>query len=293
MRICETAMSEMKGRICLITGANSGIGKETAIGLAKKGAQVVMAVRNLERGEKARTDVIEISGNKAVDLLRCDVSLMSNIRQFAKEFDAKYPKLDVLLNNAGAVFNKRSMTDEGFERTLAVDYLGPVLLTHELLPTLRKGGPSMIVNVSSGLHKNASINLSDMQSEKSYDGMKVYSKAKLMLMMFTYELARRLEATGITANAVMPGFVATNLGKNSDSLLSSIMFRMVRPMQIGAEEGAATSVYVCSSGEVKGKTGKCYEKGKEVNSSPLSYDRELQSKLWVKTNELLGTSPDW
>ena len=286
-------MSEMEGRICLITGANSGIGKETAIGLAKKGAQIVMAVRNLERGEKARTDIIEKSGKKAVDLLRCDVSLMSNIRQFAKEFDAKYPKLDVLINNAGAVFNKRSMTDEGFEKTLALDYLGPVLLTHELLPTLRKVGPSMIVNVSSGLHKNASINLSDMQSEKSYDGMKVYSKAKLMLMMFTYELARRLEATGITANAVMPGFVATNLGKNSDSLLSSIMFRMVRPMQIGAEEGAATSIYVCSSGEAKGKTGKCYEKGKEVNSSPLSYDRDLQSKLWVKTNELLGISPDW
>jgi NAD(P)-dependent dehydrogenase (short-subunit alcohol dehydrogenase family) len=293
MGTCETAMSEMEGRICLITGANSGIGKETAIGLAKKGAQIVMAVRNLERGEKARTDIIEKSGKKAVDLLRCDVSLMSNIRQFAKEFDAKYPKLDVLINNAGAVFNKRSMTDEGFERTLAVDYLGPVLLTHELLPTLRKVGPSMIVNVSSGLHKNASINLSDMQSEKSYDGMKVYSKAKLMLMMFTYELARRLEATGITVNAVMPGFVATNLGKNSDSLLSSIMFRMVRPMQISAEEGAATSIYVCSSGEAKGKTGKCYEKGKEVNSSPLSYDRDLQSKLWVKTNELLGISPDW
>lgn len=135
--------------------------------MAKRGAQVIMAVRNRERGEAARAEIIEKTGNKAVDLLLCDVSSMSNVRVFANEFGAKYPKLNVLINNAGAVFNNRTVTSEGFERTLAVDYLGPVLLTHELLPILRKGGQSRIINISSGLHRSASVNLDDLHSEKA------------------------------------------------------------------------------------------------------------------------------
>ena len=286
-------MSELTGRICLITGSNSGIGKETAIGLAKKGAQVIMAVRNRERGEAARAEIIEKTGNKTIDLLLCDVSSMSTVKVFANEFGAKYPKLDVLINNAGAVFNNRTVTSEGFERTFAVDYLGPVLLTHELLPVLRKGGQSRIINISSGLHRSASVNLDDLHSEKAYNGMKVYSNAKLMLIMFTYQLTRHLEGTGITANVALPGFVATNLGNNSESLISSIMFKMVRFMQTNAAEGAKTSIYLASSDEVKRKTGMCFEKEKEIKSSPLSYDRELQSKLWEKTNAILGLNPEW
>jgi NAD(P)-dependent dehydrogenase (short-subunit alcohol dehydrogenase family) len=286
-------MTEMQGKICLITGANSGIGKETAIGLAKMNAQVVMVVRNRERGEKARTDIIDKSGNKSVDLILCDVSSMSTIRAFAKEFSAKYSKLDVLINNAGAVFTNRSLTEEGFERTLAVDYLGPALLTHELLPKLKLGAPSRIVNLSSGLHRSAEVHLDDIQSEGKYNGMKVYSNNKLILILFTYELSRRLEGTGITANVALPGFVATNLGNNSESLASNIMFKMVRPMQSNAEKGASTSILLASSESLNGVTGKCYEKGKEAKPSPVTYDQNLQSRLWETTNKLLGTNPEW
>jgi len=282
----------MKGKVCIVTGSNSGIGKETALALAKMDAAVVMAVRNRERGEKAKIEIVSQSGNKSVDLMVCDLSLMNSIRHFAKEFQDKYDKLNVLINNAGAVFSKREVTAEGFERTLAVNYLGPFLLTHQLLALLKSSAPSRVINLSSGLHKSGKINLDDLQSEKSYGGMKVYAGAKLMVIMFTYELARRLKGSGITANVVEPGFAATNLGRNSGSLRSSIMFKMVRPMQVNARKAAETSVYLASSDEVKDVTGKCFTKMHETNSAPISYDQQLQKQLWNKTTELLGLTSD-
>ena len=293
-------MSAMKGKICIITGSNSGIGKETAIGLAKMGATIVMVVRDQERGEKARTEIVKQTGNNSVDLMICDLSSMSSIRHFAEGFKRKYDRLDVLINNAGAVFNKRELTPEGFERTLAVNYLGPFLLTHELMDLLKSSAPSRIINVSSGLAKDGKVDLDDLQSEKNYPRTKAYSRrhapvydnAKLMVMMFTYELARRLEGSGVTVNALMPGFTATNLGKSSGSLTSSIMFKMVRPMQQSAKKGAETSVYLASSDEVKDVTGKCFAKKKETKTCPASYDEELQKHLWNKTESMLGLAPD-
>jgi len=292
-------MSEMKGKICIITGSNSGIGKETAIGLAKIGATIVMVVRNQERGEKARREIIKQTGNDSVDLMICDLSSMDSIRRFAKEFKKKYNRLDVLLNNAGATFNKREVTSEGFERTLAVNYLGPFLLTHELLDLLKSSAPSRIINVSSGLAKNGKVDLDDLQSEKNYVGTKaysrirapVYSNTKLMLMLYTYELSRRLKGSGVAANVLIPGFVATSLGKNSGSLTSSIMFKMVRPMQVSAKKGAETSVYLASSDDVKDVTGKCFAKKKEVMTCSASHDEELQKRLWNKTEIMLGLAP--
>ena len=278
----------MKGKICVVTGSNSGIGRETALALANMGATVVMAVRNQERGQKARNEIVDKTGNNATDMMICDVSSKESIRNFAKTFTSKYDRLDVLINNAGAVFFKRQTTHHGFERTLAVDYLGPFLLTHELLPLLKSSAPSRIINVSSGLHKSGKVDLDDLQSEKGYGGMKVYSNAKLMLIMFTYMLARRLEGTGITVNAVLPGFVATNLGKGGGSLRQSIAFKLVRPMQISAKRGAETSVYLASSDKVKNVTGKCFAKKKETKTNLISYDQELQERLWNKTIELLG-----
>jgi retinol dehydrogenase 14 len=286
-------MDETAKKIILIIGANSGIGKQTAIGLARLNKHVVMVVRNMEREEQAKSEVVGKTGNKSIDLRYCDLSSMSMIRRFAKEFIDDYQRLDVLVNNAGAVFNKRSTTQDGYERTFAVDYLGPFLLTHELLPKLKKEASSRIINISSGLHKNATLNMEDLQSEESYKGMNAYSHSKLLLIMFTYELARRLQGSGITANVALPGFVATNLGNNSDSLLSNVMFKMVRPMQISAERGATTSIYLASSSEVDGKTGGCYERGKEGKSSPQSYNQANQSKLWEKTNNILGLNPEW
>jgi len=292
-------MSEMKGKICIVTGSNSGIGKETALSLAKMGAHVVMVVRNQERGEKARLEIVKQTGNNSIDLMICDLSSMDSIRRFAQEFKRKYDRLDVLLNNAGAMFNKREVTPEGFERTLAVNYLGPFLLTHQLLDLLKSSAPSRIINVSSGLAKNGKVDLDDLQSEKNYAGTKayarvrapVYANTKLMLMMFTYELARRLKGTGVTVNVLMPGFVATNLGKNSGSLSSSLMFKMVRPMQVSAKKGAETSVYLASSDEVKDVSGKCFAKKKEAPTCPASYDEPLQKRLWNETVVLLNLPP--
>ena len=281
-------MSEMKGRVCIVTGSNSGIGKETALALAKMSATVVMVVRNQERGEKSRAEIVRQSGCSSMDLMICDMSSMDSIRRFAETFRNRYKRLDVLINNAGAVVSKRQVTSEGFERTLAVNYLGPFLLTHELLPLLKSSAPSRIINLSSGLYKSGKIDLDDLQSEKNYKGMRVYADVKLMVLMYTYELARRLESTRVTVNAVLPGFVATNLGKNSGSQLSSLMFKLMRPFQISAKKGAETSVYLASSSEVEGVTGKCFSKGKETTTSPTSINQKMQTRLWDATTKFLG-----
>jgi NAD(P)-dependent dehydrogenase (short-subunit alcohol dehydrogenase family) len=279
---------EMANRLCVVTGSNSGIGKETALALAEMGATVVMVVRNQEKGQETLAEIVAKTGNRSVRLMICDMSSMASIRSFAAEFKKKYRFLNVLINNAGAEFAKRQVTSEGFEQTFAVDYLAPFLLTHELLDLLKAGAPSRIINVSSGLAKNGKINFDDLQNERNYKGMQAYSNAKLMFMMFTYELSRRLAGSGVTVNVLMPGFVATNLGKNSGSLRAALMFAMVRPMQISAKKGAETSVYLATSDEVKDISGKCFAKKKEVKTCPVSYDQEMQGRLWNETLRLLA-----
>ncbi|MFW9869007.1 MAG: SDR family NAD(P)-dependent oxidoreductase, partial [Candidatus Thorarchaeota archaeon] len=213
---------------------------------------------------------------------------MSTIRKFAEEFKSKYDRLDVLINNAGAVFTKRQVTNEGFERTLAVNYLAPFLLTHELLPLLKTSAPSRVINLSSGLANRAELNLEDLQSESGYKSRKVYGSAKLNVEMFTYEMARQLESTGVSVNVVRPGFVATNLGRSSGSFSSRIMFGMMKPFQLSPKEGAETSVYVASSPEIEGVTGKCFRKCEVTTTSEISYDTEKQKQLWDATVDLLG-----
>jgi NAD(P)-dependent dehydrogenase (short-subunit alcohol dehydrogenase family) len=276
----------MKDKICIVTGSNSGIGKETALALSNLGATVVMVMRNKERGEKAQKEIINTTENHNIDLMICDLSSMDSVRRFSKEFISKYDKLNVLINNAGAVFRKRQTTVDGFERTLAVNYLGHFLLTYELLPLLKSSAPSRIINLSSGLHKQGKIHFDDFQSEKNYNGMAVYSNVKLMVIMYSYELARRLEGTGVTVNVALPGFVATNLGRGS--ILYRLQYLIVRPIQISAKKGAETSVYLASSDEVEGVTGKYFTKMRETATSPASYDQQTQKQLWDKTIELLG-----
>lgn len=283
-------MSEIERKICIVTGSNSGIGKETALALARMGATVVMVVRNLERGKRAQAEIAANSGNSSTDLMICDLSSIDSIRQFADKFKVKYDRLDVLINNAGAVFSQRQTTVDGFERTLSVNYLAPFLLTQELLPLLKSSAPSRVINFSSGLHRSAKIDLKDLQSEGKYDGMRAYAAAKLMVIMFTYEQARRLEGTEITVNVVLPGFVATNLGRNTGSFRQSLMFKLVRPFQISAKKAAVTPVFLASSGEVEGVTGKCFSKMKEVRTSEASYDQQMQRTLWNTTAKLLGLS---
>lgn len=282
---------ELAGKVCVVTGSNSGIGKETALALAGMGATVVMVVRNQEKGQKALDEIVAETGNRSVSLMLCDMSSMASVRSFAAEFKKKYTSLNVLINNAGAEFVKRQVTSEGFEQTFAVDYLAPFLLTHELLDLLQASAPSRIINVSSGLAKNGKVDYDDLQNEKNYKGMKAYSNAKLMLTMFTYALSRRLAGSGVTANVLMPGFVATNLGKNSGSRSSALMFTLVRPMQISAKKGAETSVYLASSDEVTNVSGKCFSKKKEATTCTASYDVDSQERLWVETTKMLKL--DW
>lgn len=278
----------MKRRICVVTGSNSGIGKETALQLASMGATVVMVVRNRERGEAARAQIVQSTVDSSTDLIICDLSSIESIRQFTRAFRNKYDRIHVLINNAGAFVQNRRVTVDGFERTLAVNYLAPFLLTHELLRLLKADAPSRVINVASGMHSSGRVDFDDLQGEKRYSGMRAYANSKLMLLMFTYELARRLRGSGVTVNAVHPGFVATNLGSNSGSLSVALAYKLMRPFQVSAKKGAETSVYVASSTEVEGVTGKYFVKKREEPSSPMSYDEQLQRRLWDTTTRLLG-----
>ncbi|MHA2070456.1 MAG: SDR family oxidoreductase [Candidatus Thorarchaeota archaeon] len=277
----------MIGKICIVTGSNSGIGKETALALTGMGATVVMAVRDLERGETAREEIIRRTGKDAVDLMICDLSSTKSIRQFVEDFSSKYDRLDVLINNAGAACHERQITEDGFERSLAVNYLGPFLLTRELLPLLERSAPSRVINLTSGMHTRAKIDFDDIQSERKYNGMSVYGSTKLMILMYTYELARRLDGTGVTANVVHPGFAATNLGA-SMGLAYRIGLKLMRPFQINAEKGSETPVYVATSPELEGVTGRYFAKSLEKPSSEESYDESAQKRIWDVAESLLG-----
>jgi len=278
----------MEGKIVIVTGGNSGIGKATAKTLAGMGATVVLAVRSSEKGERAREEIVAETGSQSVAVMICDLTSKDSIKRFSKEFRSRHDRLDVLINNAGAVFARRRLSVDGIESSLAVNYIGPFLLTRELLPLLKASAPSRIVNVSSGLSGNAKIDFDDLQNETGYKGMQAYAGSKLMLTTYTLELARRLEGTGVTANVVEPGFVATSLGRNSGSLLNSVMFTLVRPMQITPEKAAENTVYTTTSPELEGVTGKVFEKREEKETPPITQDGEARRRLWEETLRLIG-----
>jgi NAD(P)-dependent dehydrogenase (short-subunit alcohol dehydrogenase family) len=277
----------MKEKVIIVTGANSGIGKEITRELARMGTTVVMAVRNRDKGEKALNEITNETGNQNISLMICDISLGKSIKRFANNFKDSYVKLDVLINNAGCVYSKRQTTTEGYDKSFATNYLGPFQLTRELLQLLKHSAPSRIINVSSGIHKTGTIKFDDLQRKKSYRGMLAYADSKLMLTTYTYELAKRLKNTGVTANVVEPGFVATNLGKNSGSLINTIMFTLIRPIQIPAPEGAKTPVWAATAKELERVTGKCFAKKMEITTAKISYDENIQRSLWETTEELL------
>ena len=273
----------MEGKICIITGANSGIGKATAIGLAKMNATIVMMCRSKERGEEAQKEIIELTGNKKMDLLLCDLSSQESIRKFVSEFKSKYQKLHVLINNAGVMLSKRGISVDGFEMNFAVNHLAPFLLTNLLLDALKKSAPSRIINVSSAAHRMAKIDFDDLQSEKrKYRLMKIYGASKLALMLFSYELSRKLEGTSVTVNTLHPGVVNTNLGQDQSSFskgFAKLFFK--KP-----EKGAETSIYLASSQEVEGITGKYFAKKQQKQSSEESYNEDYAKRLWELSTEM-------
>ena len=267
----------MEDKICIITGANSGIGKATALGLAKMNAVVVMLCRSKDTGEIAQKEIISESGNKKVDLLLCDLSSHEQIRKFVSEFKQKYQNLHVLINNAGVMASKRKLSVDGFEMNFAVNHLAPFLLTNLLLDVLKKSTPSRIVNVSSGGHRMAKMDFDDLQSEnKKHRLMRVYGVSKLAFMLFSYELSRILDGTGVTVNTLHPGLVNTNLGRDMSKFgrgFGKLFFK-------NPEKGAETSIYLASSPEVEGITGKYYIKKEQKESSKESYNEEYAKRLW-------------
>ena len=270
---------DISGERILITGANSGIGKATALKLAQKGAHVILVARSRSRGESALKEIIDKTGNESVEMMLADLSSQRSIRQLAEDFKSKFDRLDVLINNAGGIFGKRRLTEDGIEWTFAVNHLAYFLLTNLLLDVIKKSTTARIINVASEAHRVASLNLDDINKENGYGFFSAYGESKLANIMFTYELARRLKDSHVTVNCVHPGVVRTRFG-SSASPVFRFLTRIASVCYLSAAKGAETSVYLATSDEVEGVTGKYFIRKEPVQSSSESYNRELARKLW-------------
>lgn len=283
------ASKSMAGKICMVTGANDGIGKATALGLANLGATVVMVCRSREQGEAALAEIKQKSGSDYVSLLLADLASQDSIRDLAENFKAQHGALHVLINNAGIISRQRLVTVDGLETQFAVNHLAPFLLTNLLLDVLKSSAPARIVTVASDMHRGANIDFDDLQSERSYGPTQVYSKTKLANVLFTYELARRLQGTKVAANCLHPGMVATKLLADAIGIPRALMSR-TRLMGSSPEKGAKTSIYLATSPALEGVSGKYFIKQKAVESAKVSYDDSLASRLWKVSAELTGLS---
>lgn len=277
------------GKVCLLTGATRGIGRAAADALARTDMTLVLVGRDPVRLEETVGAVRTAAGRGQgeVDGLVADLSLASEVRRLAREFRARYSRLDVLVNNAGAIFTRREETAEGREKTLALNHLGYVLLTLELLDLLKSTAPSRVVNVASEAHRGMRLDFEDLENRKNYSGLRVYGQSKLMNILFTNELARRLTGTNVTVNALHPGVVATGFGQNTPGLFSSLV-RLAAPFMRTPEKGAETLVYLATSPEVEGVTGKYFKDAKQSQSSPAARDVEAARKLWDASERLLA-----
>lgn len=280
--------NSMQGKICMVTGANSGIGKATALGLAQMGSSVVMVCRDRAKGEAVQNEIKAKSGNNAVDLLLADLSSQQSIRQLAENFRQHYTHLHVLINNAGVFMLNRRETVDGLEMTFSVNQLAPFLLTNLLLGVLKNSAPARIVNVSSESHQSGYIKLDDLQGEKGYRPLKAYGQSKLALVMFTYELARGLQGTGVIANCLHPGFVASHIAQSGTAPVIRPLIKFIFRFGISPEEGAKTSIYLASSPDVDGVTGKYFANSIPIRSAPISYNESLQRQLWEESAKLVN-----
>ena len=279
----------MSGRVSLITGGNSGIGKATALGLAKLGSSVVIVSRDKDKGEAALIEIRGKSGNRNVDLMIADMSSQDSVRELAHDFYGRYKKLHVLINNAGVILPKRVVTVDGLEATFATNHLGHFLLTNLLLDVLKASAPSRIINITSSAHYGTEVNFDDLQGEKKYSMYAVYSQSKLANVLFTYELARRLDGTGVTVNCLHPGVVRTGFGKDQGGLLT-IGFRIMSPFMMSPDKAARAEIYLAASPELEGVTGKYFSKGRSAKSSRESYDENAAERLWNVSAELTKLS---
>lgn len=277
----------MSGKVVLITGGTDGIGRVTAEALAQAGAAVTLVARSAQKTELVAQAIREKTGNPSIETITADLSIQSEVRRAAETFRQRHHRLDVLINNAGAVFMSRQTSQDGIEMTFALNHLAYFLLTHLLLDLLKASAPARIVNVSSAAHTGTRGIADDVENPRSYSGWAAYSQSKLANVLFTYELARRLEGTGVTANVLHPGFVATNFGRSNGGIFQPI-FRLFQLGAITPEKGAETSIYLAASPEVEGVTGKYFDRCRAVQSTAVSYNTELASRLWEKSLNLTG-----
>ncbi len=277
----------MRGKVCLITGATNGIGLETARCLAEKNATVVLVGRNPEKTQRVVDELRQSTGSPNLDFLLADLSLMSEVRKLASDFQSRYDRLDVLINNAGGVFGRREVTSEGLELTFALNHLSYFLLTHLLLDTLKASAPARIVNLASEAHRNTQLDFDNLQGEKGYMGFRNYGRSKLMNIMFTIALARRVNCAEVTVNAVHPGFINSGFAKNNNILWKTMMF-LARPLTKSVETGALTPTYLAASSEVSHITGKYFSDSRPIKPSDAALDIEAQEKLWDISVELTG-----
>jgi retinol dehydrogenase 12 len=281
--------NSMENKVVLVTGVTNGIGLESAKALAVLGATIVGVGRNPQKCADTAAQITRTTGNSKVEFLVADLSVQVQVRQLAETFKQKYNRLDVLLNNAGSYFAKREVSKDGIEMTWALNHLNYFLLTDLLLDVLKTSAPARIVNVSSSAHTmTRGIHFEDVEYKQGYSSWTVYGQSKLANVMFTYELARRLARTQVTTNTLHPGFVATGFGHNNSGFMGAGINALQKIAARKPEQGAETSVYLASSSEVEGVTGKYFSDSKEARSSAASHDVDAQKRLWELSEQMVA-----
>jgi NAD(P)-dependent dehydrogenase (short-subunit alcohol dehydrogenase family) len=275
----------MNGKTVVVTGTSNGIGFVTALELARMGARVLMVVRNEQKGKATLEAIKKQTGQKA-EMFLADLSLINQTRRVATEISAAAPKIDVLVNNAGGIFMERLETREGLEMTFALNHMAYFALSTLLLENLKAASNARIVNVSSDGHKTAKIDWDDLQAKQKFNLSAVYGNSKLMNLLFSNELARQLEGTGVTSNALNPGMVATGIGQNAKGVWK-LLIGLAKPFFLTPERGAGTSIYLASSKEVHGVTGKYWDKKQPVQPSAAALDQNLQKRLWLESEKIM------
>lgn len=282
----------LTGKTVLITGGTGGIGRAAAVGLASMGARVGITGRDRARAEQAATAIADQSGNPTVDVFVADMSSQTEVRRLAGEVLSAYPQLDILVNNVGGFWAHRHTTVDGLERTFALNHLAPFLLTNLLLERLVAGQPARVVTVSSGAHAMGTIDFDDLMGERNYSGQEAYNQSKLANVMFTYELARRLGGSHITANALHPGMTNTAFSAEDPARSMAVVVAAMRPFMRSPKRGADTTIYLASSPQVEGVTGRYFFNRKAKVSVESSYDTTVAARLWRVSADLVGIPVD-
>ena len=281
-------MTDLRGKTVVVTGASDGVGKETAARLAEAGATMILVCRNPTKGRAVAERMRREADNEAISVLQADLSSFEEVRRVAGGIRERCDRLDVLVNNAGAIFMQRRESIDGIEMTWALNHLSYFLFTHELLDLLKASAPARIVNVASAAHHRGTINFDNLEGHSSYSGRNAYAQSKLANILFTSELARRIAGSGITANALHPGFVRTRFGSNNGLLIRLIIRAMMRTNGISIANGGKTSVYLATSPDVEGITGGYYDRCAPARSSPESLDESIARRLWQVSAERIG-----